>query len=92
MDDIGWVSIAEIWHRDVDELHLLLLQDLNLLKVLQLILRPLSHLHHQYNQSARAVLSTREALTPPKENPREAPTTWSRRGCCRPTSWMSGTM
>lgn len=65
MDDIGGVSISEIWHRDVDELNLLLLQDLNpLLKPQQLMLRQLlSHLHHQYNQSARAVLSTCQALT-----------------------------
>lgn len=55
MDDLGRGTVAKFWHWDVDELHLLLLQDLNpLLQLQQLLVRQLFHLSNQNNQSATA--------------------------------------
>lgn len=94
MDDTGRVYITKFWHLDLDELHLLLLQDLNtLIKLQHLLLLQLLlllyHLYHQYNQSVTAVVSIREALTSLLEKLREAPPTAGPGG--RPTLWMSRT-
>lgn len=55
MDDFGRVSVPKLRHWDVDELHLLLLQDLDpLVQLQQLLLRQLPHLRNHSNRSAAA--------------------------------------